>query len=42
MFGIPSKTIIIIAMFWLLALTIMTFQLYKRKRLDKEFLGESN
>jgi hypothetical protein len=39
MFGIPARTLAIVATFWLLVLTVMVFQLYKRKRLDKEFLG---
>jgi preprotein translocase subunit SecG len=42
-FGVFSRsTVVVVTLFWLLALTIMVVHIYTRKRLEKEFLGESN
>ena len=37
--GVNTRTLIIVGGFWLLVLTIMVAQLYKRNRLTNEFLG---
>ncbi len=37
--NINTRTLVIVGLFWLLAISIMVYQLYKRSRLTNEFLG---
>jgi uncharacterized protein (DUF2062 family) len=41
LFGIvPKGFMVAVIMMWMLIITIMVFQIYKRNRLEKEFLNQ--